>query len=439
MNSRTKSALIFLVCGLIPLVVGGSLGWSLWLLVLVPTTAVSGVALLLVVNNSGARPDAAGRSGEEPVTVPVTPAEPPYRETQLRDVPLPSSMAGYDFLFSATVWWRLLREQPGAADGQLSSLAAAAILDRARAITRQEDPGRSDFVRYLLEGALAAPGFDASARVTALAAHVTLVLAPADRDRLQELATLRKAEEAWEHQRQYERNKRAYLGDEVLRTPGSAVVWWLARHDDEVEKAVEMIGPLAQISAAANDAEVPEPFRRWVSPAGGLEGADPLGGWDHPDRAGESPATSLLQEPADPGDVMVGHLSTLLDDLGLVEHSDERTVLVHRIARSLEAASRSDAAQRIREDLLTQRSDAGDDLQDAAPDAAEPSPSPEPVPPTSPPDPAARAFGDMGERPQEPEGEASYYDSPPLPQDASRTPDEPSGPRPWPDWAWERN
>ncbi|MCB5911799.1 hypothetical protein, partial [Streptomyces pinistramenti] len=427
MNSRTKSALIFLVCGLVPLVLGGSLGWSPWLLVLVPVTVVSGVALLMVVNNSGGGPDADGRSGEEPVAVPVTPAEPPYRETQLRDVPLPSSMAGYDFLFSATVWWRPLREQAGAADGQLSSLAAAAVLDRARALTRQEDPSRSDFVRYLLEGALVTPGVDASARVTACAAHTMLGLAPADRDRLQELAGLRKAEEAWEHQRQYERNKRAYLGDEVLSTPGSAVVWWLARHDDEVEKAVEMIGPLAQISAAANDAEVPEPFRRWVSPAGDLHAADPLGGWDHPERAGEPSATSFLQEQADPGDTMVGHLSTLLDDLGLTEHSDERTVLVHRIARSLEAASRPDAAQRIRQDLLAQRSDAGDDLQDAADvPPADPSPPTGPATPMSPPPPAAQTPGDTAERPQEPEGESSYYNSP-SPQDTSPTPDEPSG------------
>ena len=44
----------------------------------------------------------------------------------------------------------------------------------------------------------------------------------------------------------------------MLTSTGSAVVWWLARHEDEMEKAVDMVGPLAQITAAANDEEVPE-------------------------------------------------------------------------------------------------------------------------------------------------------------------------------------
>jgi hypothetical protein len=55
----------------------------------------------------------------------------------------------------------------------------------------------------------------------------------------------------WEHQRKYEQNKRAYLGRDVLKDPGSAVVWWLARNDDHVEKTVQAIGLLAQLSSAA--------------------------------------------------------------------------------------------------------------------------------------------------------------------------------------------
>ncbi|MFJ8847627.1 hypothetical protein ACIRFF_32535 [Streptomyces cyaneofuscatus] len=97
------------------------------------------------------------------------------------------------------------------------------------------------------------PLSDRSGRVKAPAADVTLPLAPADRERLRKLNDLRKDEELWEYERQHERNKRRHLGDDVLKSAGSAVVWWLARHENEIEKAVDMTGPLAQIVSAANE------------------------------------------------------------------------------------------------------------------------------------------------------------------------------------------
>ncbi|MGA5000772.1 hypothetical protein ACPCB7_22395 [Streptomyces arboris] len=81
------------------------------------------------------------------------------------------------------------------------------------------------------------PLSDRSGRVKAPAADVTLPLAPADRERLRKLNDLRKDEELWEYERQHERNKRRYLGDDVLKSAGRAVVWLLARHENEIEKA----------------------------------------------------------------------------------------------------------------------------------------------------------------------------------------------------------
>ncbi|MFJ2114305.1 hypothetical protein ACIOEX_20840 [Streptomyces sp. NPDC087850] len=357
MNFRTKSVSTLLICGLAPVIVGDAFGWSLWLRILVPTTVLSGVALLLVLNHSGPARRNGSQFEEDPPTVPETPAEPPYREFYLSEVMLPSSMADYDFIFSATVWWRPAQGYSRTSDSYLPNLARASILNRARAITGQEHPSRSEFVRYLLDGALGSPGLDESASVTALATDARLDLAHADRERLQEIAGLRKAEQAWEQQRQYERNKRAYLGDEVLKTPGSAVVWWLARHDDEVEKAVEMIGPLAQIAAAANDTEVPELFQHLVAPAD-----VPIGNCDYPEHHGQagiyfSPGTG---NPGT-GDKAVDHLSGWLDECGLAEGSDERAVFAHRIARLQESASRSATADRSGQGFTDQASDPSSD------------------------------------------------------------------------------
>lgn len=381
MNFRSKDLLILLICGLVPIAVGGVLGWSVWLWLLLSVTIASGAALLLMVWSSFGGPPAFGAAPvQEAVQEEEPPTEPAYQETRLQSVPLPSAATDYDFLFSATVCWRPMPDLLTPSSTNLAGLASAAVLDRARAITSQEYPRSSDFTRYLLEGALGVAAQDGSALVIAMATNVTLTLAPADQERLRELASLRKAEEAWEHQRQYERNRRAYLGDEVLSSTGSAVVWWLARHDDEIEKAVEMIGPLAQISAAANDSEVPKLFQHLVSQPVGPEAADPLGGLGHPESDGEpwyahAPAPGTA--PGTPGtdDHLVSHLSGLLDELGLADGSDEQAVLVHRMIRTMEAAGRTEEAERVRQHFTAHRPDGSDHAAPTDDHAGTPPPS----------------------------------------------------------------
>lgn len=178
-------------------------------------------------------------------------------------------------------------------------------------------------------------------------ADVTLTLASADRDRLRKLNDLRKDEEIWEYERQYERNKRRYLGDDVLKSAGNAVVWWLARHEDEIEKAVDMIGPLAQIAAAANDEEVPELFRHLLVPPVGAPNGAAVGGplWDG---YGQGDETFDREEEVGVTD----RLLLLLAAVGLKPDMDEYTVLVHRVVRSLEATGLHEAAEDIRRTLL---------------------------------------------------------------------------------------
>lgn len=108
---------------------------------------------------------------------------------------------------------------------------------------------------------------DREDRVQAMALDVVLTLSDTDQERLDRLAAIRKDEAVWERQRRYEQNKRDYLGDDVLTSTGSAVVWWLAKNDDHVEKTVKDIGLLARLSSAANNTEVAEPFRHLVPEA----------------------------------------------------------------------------------------------------------------------------------------------------------------------------
>ncbi|WP_256726110.1 hypothetical protein [Streptomyces sp. MNU77] len=258
------------------------------------------------------------------------------------DAPLPSALDGYDFLFTATVWWKPVLDHAGRSDSASPAIAAASVVSRARDLVRHEEPGRASFAQYLLDGELGVLLPDRNERVKAWAADVTLTLAPADRERLRKLNDLRKDEELWEYERQHERNKRRYLGNDVLKSAGSAVVWWLARHENEIEKAVHMIGPLAQIAAAANDEEVPELFRHLLVPPTGARSEATVGGppWD-----GGGPGGEVFDREEEVG--VSDRLRLLLTAAGLKPDMDGYTVLVHRVMRFLQAEGLNEAADEI--------------------------------------------------------------------------------------------
>ncbi|MCS0634478.1 hypothetical protein NX801_02115 [Streptomyces sp. LP05-1] len=345
MKHRFPSLLFATLCGLAPVVLGNVLDWSPWLWGFMSMVTISGSLLLVMTVLSGGRASADPYELAEPEP-PVAPTEQPYQETRVVDAALPSATDGYEFLFSATVWWRSASDLAGRPDGAFPALAVSSVVSRALEVVRGEEPGRASFARYLLEGELGVPLPDRSGRVTALAADVTLTLAPADRERLRKLNDLRKDEEIWEYERQHERNKRRYLGDDVLKSAGSTVVWWLARHEDEIEKAVDMIGPLAQIAAAANDEEVPELFRRLLVPPVEARSEATVGGppWDtHSRQEG-----TFREEEMGVSD----RLRLLLTAVGLKPDMDGYTVFVHRVVRTLEAEGLDEAAEEIRRTLL---------------------------------------------------------------------------------------
>ncbi|MFF4171331.1 hypothetical protein [Streptomyces sp. NPDC001744] len=361
MRHRFPGLLAVALCGTAPAVLGNLLHWSAWLWGFMSMVAVSGSLLLAMALSGGDRATTDPYASGEPES-PSEPAEPPYQETRVVDATLPSAAGDYDFLFSATVWWRPCPDQADRSDGASPALAVSSIVNRAVEVVCREEPGRASFARYLLEGELGVPLRDRSGRVEALAADVTLTLAPADRERLRKLSDLRKDEELWEHERQHERNKRRYLGDDVLKSTGSAVVWWLARHEDEIERAVDMIGPLARITAAANDEEVPELFRHLLVPPVDTRTEATVGGspWDgHGQREG----TFTREEELGVSDRLV----LLLTAVGLKPDMEGYTVFVHRVVRSLEAEGLDEAAEEIRRNLLPAPDEDGGERPEGGP------------------------------------------------------------------------
>ncbi|MFC8896030.1 hypothetical protein [Streptomyces cinereoruber] len=438
MKRRFPSLLFVALCGLAPAVLGHFLDWSAWLWGFMSMVTASGSLLLVMTVLSGGPTSVDPYEPGEPEP-PAVPTEQPYQEARVVDAALPSATDGYDFLFSATVWWRPVPDHAGQADSTSSALAVSSVVSRALEVVRHEEPGRASFARYLLEGQLGILLPDLSGRVKAMAADVTLTLAPADRERLQKLNDLRKDEEIWEYERQHERNKRRYLGDDVLKSAGSAVVWWLARHENEIEKAVDMIGPLAQVAAAANDEEVPELFRHLLVPPVGARSGATAGGplWNGDDHEG-----GVFDREEEVG--VSDRLRLLLTEAGLKPDMDGYTVLAHRVMRSLKTEGLDEAADEIRRAFGLAPGEGPEDEPSSEGNTTGPwpprSPAPE-GPPFTDPDvaPAASTFAprmaegsaNTGDRRQD-RWETSEDDTPsPYFWDPSHNPRRPAEPDPW--------
>ncbi|MFE4451885.1 hypothetical protein [Streptomyces sp. NPDC056796] len=327
------------------LAVGVAFGRPLWMWFLLP--ALIAGALLIDMSVSRAEGTRPGPDLQE--SVPEPPPEGPFQETSIVVVPVESAVEDCPFLFSASVWWRPAGSFAPSSHGNPAALATTFVLQRVESTTLTENPSRCTFLERSLEGMLGTPVLDGSGLVEAFATDIRLVLRPKDREHLEELDGLRKAMGSWESRRQHERNLREYLGEDVLRSPGNAVVWWLARHDDQIERAVDMIAPLTVLSAAANDEEIPEEYRDLLRSREKPVEGEPMTGFDHPEPGGGQtvpghgpirPAAG--QEP--PADL----LAAWLDSEGFTEGSDETRVFLDRLARTSDAAGRPEAAENIR-------------------------------------------------------------------------------------------
>lgn len=341
---KTFAAFFTVLSGLLLALVGLVVRWPPWAWVTV-------VGLLLVTAvltaRSGRRDDPIPQEKTLEPDLPIPPLE--RWEQVVTDVALPSAMDDYDFLFSATVRWC-----PGDAPAKAplvnaAGLAANAVLDRARRVAASQPPYRTSLVQHELSAALGSMRPDASGRVRAMAENVSLSLSDMDRQRLSKLATTRKNKELWEHERNYERNKRDYLGKDVLKDTGSAVVWWLSKDDEKVEDTVQLIGTLAQLSAAAKNQDVPEEFQHMAPfpvpdepEPGGQNGQADGPYFADPFRNGSAPsaANGHKESAADMLEKLLGAMSLTPDDPVGVHFAD-------RVTEAVRVAGRTDLAEEM--------------------------------------------------------------------------------------------
>ncbi len=174
-------------------------------------------------------------------------------------VPLPSCIKDYDFLFSATVLWSPVGESLYEAMLNPEAIAVQDIVERAKRVTELRPPERATLIQYELSGTLGRIQADGSGKVHAMAKDVALTLVDDDQKRLNVLATRRKEMAFWEQEKQDEQSRLRYLSENILKSPGSAVVWHLDRNGEQVEQTVSGIRQLTHLSLAAKD-ELPEDY-----------------------------------------------------------------------------------------------------------------------------------------------------------------------------------
>ncbi|MEU7489080.1 hypothetical protein [Streptomyces sp. NPDC042319] len=304
MTTGCKTTTVFLtvLCALLLTILGLVQEWPAWVW--------PALAVLLIGVPAAAFKIAAARRGPVPVHYEeqITAAPFERREDRVTCVALPSQWDDYDFQFSATVRWYPL---DGGGDDPIvnpAGLAVDAVLDRARAITEQREPGRASLVQHELSGALSRMRPESTGHLQVMAEDVTLVLREHDQERLDKLAEVRKDKAVWEHQRKYEQSKREYLGQDVLKDTGSAVVWWLAKNDDHVGKTVGDLDLLARLTSAANDTDIPERLRDMLAQQSG------------------EPAVPFEREPT-----AADHFEAFLNGMGFTD-DDVRRFMAKQIA-----------------------------------------------------------------------------------------------------------
>jgi len=199
----------------------------------------------------------------QPVYQPPPPPPQPG-STTVQGLVLPSAQRDYRFFLDATVLWRQSGAQ-GVSHLRPDQLAIDAIRERATRSAEQESPADSDLLAPRLAAELSYPRPDRTGQLEVWAQNAAVFIPDDDRRRLTKLAEVRKDEEVWDHERAHERNKRAYLREDVLSSTGSAVVWWLAQDTTRVRETVSLIDTLAKLVAAAQDREVEPAFRTFVN------------------------------------------------------------------------------------------------------------------------------------------------------------------------------
>lgn len=315
--TENDKALIVALAGvalLTPVLLAG-LGWSWWYLLLA-ANLLAAVGAYAVRLQRRADPEAHDERPTES-TPRAAIVEAPVHDT-LVAVELPSGTPDYSFLLWATVVWQPEHAgRPSHADP--SALARNTVLERAAVIVRETRPSDAAMAGHRLSASLGVPHPDGTGQVRAWAVDVTLGISDEDAARLRSLSDLRKRVEVWDQERAHEVSVRQYLGDDVLTSTGRALVWWMARHPDDIDGAVGTIGHLVRLSAVSQDR---------VDPA--------------------TIGPHLVTEPLDDDDRDLIATGDLLDRL-FPDSPDERLMIARDLARMAEQGGRGEYGRRLRE------------------------------------------------------------------------------------------
>jgi hypothetical protein len=350
MTSQNKvvAATVAGVAVIAVIVLGVSLHWPAAVTILV-VLVVGAVAALAYLGGTRRRPG----PHQQHVLVSSTPVvEPPpaVNILSVQGVNLASAWADYEFTFDATVYWRSVGGPSATSHLRPGALAVDTIIRRAAQVAASEPPTMHIRLQHRLLDALGVVDGDPAGRIEAWADQVRTTVSPADLERLQMMADLRKNKAVWELRRGEECDKREYLTQDVLKSTGSALVWWLSRNESNVTGAVDLIGTMARLSAAAKNEDVPDLFRHLLPSDAlpdpnrfttlGSDGAGQPFGFDFAPFNGSRSAVDLVT-------ALMGALN--LDD-------EQRAMFAAQVANDIESTGDEATAEEVRRrfDVMTE-------------------------------------------------------------------------------------
>jgi len=267
MTSRNKIvAAIVAASTIVLIVVGVGLMWPAWVTIVVFLVCCAvGTLVSLALSRGDRRP-----VSEQTIVLPPPVVPEPQQVVQtaiIEGVNLASAWPDYEFIFHAVIYWRSTGVPMTTPHVRPNALATDAIIRRAARVAAAEPPDMVIRLQHRLNEVLGVVEADPSRRVEAWADQVRTALLDDDAARLRTLSNIRKNKAVWEHERRYECDRRRYLAEDVLKSTGSALVWWLSRNETDINGAVNLIGTMARLTAAAKDEDVPELFRHLLPPS----------------------------------------------------------------------------------------------------------------------------------------------------------------------------
>ncbi|MGZ0152695.1 hypothetical protein ACXJJ3_36950 [Kribbella sp. WER1] len=152
---------------------------------------------------------------------------------------------------AATVHWTAARPESYHVD-----VARAFVLRRAREVTSKCHPAQYSLAQHELAAAIGRPQPVEDLEVWAT--EVRFDLPQAVQQHLAQMDEAHRAGLLWEVSALNQRRIRDHLRNDALRTPASAIVWWLAQNEGSVQRAVELADVLAKLSQLATGQDQPD-------------------------------------------------------------------------------------------------------------------------------------------------------------------------------------